>query len=194
MVILSAHSLSPPGVPHMLSLFAQATRAVADTLREGADCGCDSFSFWSGLASIVGLVLTVVGLYLAFKGHKAQEAGEQALADAENLRNLYTRKQRLPEYRDELDSLATRLDAALNDFKAMHAEAQEVTRLIIRTVKHLSEHLDGDQLLVVTGLAEQIEHRSGLINLRSGQEVKSCTREIVLNLKLVIDDERAKSL
>lgn len=178
----------------MLSLLAQATQTAADSLSVGADCDPDTFGFWSGLASIVGLLLTIYGVHKARKGEKAQQAAARTLADAEALRDQYTRKQRLPEYRSKLDGHATRLNILLSEFAANQAEAQEVTSLIVQTLSLLVVHLRGQHLDVVTDLSQQIKQRSGLINLKSGQTVRSCTRQIVTYLELVIEDEQAKSL
>jgi hypothetical protein len=178
----------------MLSLLAQVSQAAADSLSAGADFGSDAFGLWSGLASIVGLFLTIYGVYKARKGEEAQRAAARTLADAEALRDQYTRKQRLPEYRSKLDAHATRLNTLLSEFDANQAEAQEVTSLIIQTLSLLVVHLQGQHLAVVTDLSQQIKQRSGLINLKSGQTVRSCTRQIVTYLELVIGDEQAKSL
>lgn len=182
---------------YLTSLLFQTADSVraADASASG-DGG--TFSFWAGLASIVGLVLTVASLWLTIRSLKkaveAQEGAEAAREDAEALRSQYARKQRLPEFRDQLQMLATRLDTALNDFDAMQGDVQETVALISRTLTSLAVHLRGDQLTEVNELADRIQRRSGLANLQNGQHVRGCTREVVLYLDHVIDDERAKSL
>jgi septal ring factor EnvC (AmiA/AmiB activator) len=171
---------------------------TADSSAAGAISDGGTFAFWSGIASIVGLILTVVGLGFTIwslrKAVEAQKGAEQAREDAEALRNQYARKQRLPQFRDQLDDLATQLDTVLNDFSEMQVEAQETTTQITRTIQSLTVHLHDDQLSVVTDLAGQIQRHSGRASLQNGQQVKSCTREVVLYLTHIIDDERAKSL
>lgn len=183
----------------MLILLFQAAGSVlrTDSLGNGGGLG-EAFAFWSGTASIAGLVLTVVGLALTIwslrKALEAQSGAERARESAEEIRSQYARKQRLPEFRDQLNELATQLDTALNDFQALEAQASETTIRITRTVQSVAVHLQGDHLIEVTALAEQIQRHAGLVNLQNGHKIKNHTREVVLYLTHVIDDERAKSL
>ena len=160
--------------------------------------GDGTLAFWAGLASIIGLVLTVIGLGLTVwslrKAVEAQRGAEEARQSAEAVRDQYARKQRLPQFRDQLEVLATRLDTSLNDFGASQDAARETATQITRTLRSLTVHLHGDQLTEVNGLADDVTRHAGLSTLHHGQQVKNCTREVVLLLTHVIDDERAKSL
>ena len=181
----------------MLSALLQVTDS-ARALETATAGGDGEFSFWAGIASIVGLVLTIVGLGLTGwslrKALKAQDGAERAQERAETLRSQYARKQRLPEFRDSLDGLATRLDTALNEFVTSQPVAVETTTQISRTIRSLRVHLRGDSLSEVAGIAEEIGRHASVITLHSGQTVRNCTRDVVLLLTHVIDDERARSL
>lgn len=151
----------------------------------------DVFSFLTGAASVVGLVLTYKALREA---RAAQNAAERAQQEAEDIRSRYARKQRLPQLREQIDALTDRLDADLNAFDDAQDYAREKTGQIVRMVAVVVPFLDGENKSEVENLGRDIQRRVDLLTAAHGREVRGKAREVVLILDLVIDNERAKAL